>query len=77
MAYLTRTDPARNMNRFYDLAPLLAQGGVFEPQRDPKVFEAVEVGPHGRTLVWHVGEDVIDLDADALWTMAQPMPPGS
>jgi uncharacterized protein YuzE len=65
-----RTEPTN----LVDLAPLLAQGGVFEPLRDPKVLQAVEVGPHGRTLVWHVGEDVIDLDADALWAMAQPLP---
>jgi hypothetical protein len=45
---------------------------VFEPLRDPKRFAAVEVGPRGRTLVWHVGEDVVDLCADALWLMAHP-----
>jgi hypothetical protein len=55
-----------------DLAPILAQGGVFEPLRDPKVFEAAEVEPDGRTLLWHVGEDVVDLCADALWLMAHP-----
>ena len=55
-----------------DLSPILAQGGVFEPLRDPKVFEAVEVEPDGRTLLWHIGEDVVDLCADALWLMAHP-----
>lgn len=55
-----------------DLSPLLAQGGVFEPLRDPESFAAVEVGPRGRTLLWHVGEDVVDLCADALWLMAHP-----
>jgi uncharacterized protein YuzE len=62
--------------RLVDLAPTLAQGGVFEPLRDQTRFAAVEVGPQGRTLVWRVGEDVIDLDVDALWAMAQPLPPG-
>ncbi len=53
-----------------DLSSMLAQGGVFEPLRDPARFNAVEVGPRGRTLVWHVGKDVVDLCADALWLMA-------
>jgi hypothetical protein len=30
------------------------------------------VGPRGRTLEWRVGEDVIDLCADALRLMAHP-----
>jgi len=55
-----------------DLSPMLAQGGVFEPLRDPNRFAAVEIGPRGRTLVWHVGENVVDLCADALWFMAHP-----
>jgi len=55
-----------------DLSPLLAQGGAFEPLRDPARFAAAEVGPGGRTLVWHIGEDVVDLSADALWLMAHP-----
>jgi hypothetical protein len=53
-----------------DLSPLLKQGGVFEPLRDPKRFAAVEVGPGGRSLVWRIGEDVI-----ALWLMAHPDDP--
>ena len=55
-----------------DLAAILAQGGVFEPLRDPAIFAGVELGPDGRTVLWHVGEDVVDLDADALWLMAHP-----
>jgi hypothetical protein len=56
-----------------DLSLMLAQGGVFEPLRDPVRFASVEVGPRGRTLVWHVdGEDVVDLCADALWLMTHP-----
>jgi hypothetical protein len=55
-----------------DLSPLLARGGVFEPLRDPNRFMAVEIAPRGRSLVWHVGEDVVDLSADALWQMAHP-----
>jgi Protein of unknown function (DUF2442) len=60
-----------------DLSPILARGGMFEPLSGPLVehrerFAAVEVGPRGRTLVWRVGEDVVDLCADALWLMAHP-----
>jgi hypothetical protein len=60
-----------------DFSPILAQGGVFEPLRGPlreqwARFAAVQVGPRGRTLEWRVGEDVIDLCADALWLMAHP-----
>jgi hypothetical protein len=55
-----------------DLSPMLAQGGIFEPLRDPAIFERVQIGQHGRTLVWKVGvnEDDIVLSADALWLMA-------
>jgi hypothetical protein len=53
-----------------DLSAMLAQGGVFEPLRDPARFATVEIGPRGRTLLWRVGEDVVDLCADALWLMA-------
>jgi hypothetical protein len=52
-----------------DLSPLLKQGGVFEPLRDPKRFAAVEVGPGGRSLVWRV---VVALSADAVWQMVHP-----
>jgi hypothetical protein len=60
-----------------DLSPILAQGGVFEPlsgslQEHRERFAAVEVGPRGRTLVWRVGDDIVDLCADALWLMAHP-----
>ena len=55
-----------------DLSPILAQGGVFEPLRDLNRFQAVQVGPRGRTLVWRVGENVVDLCADAMWLMAHP-----
>jgi hypothetical protein len=56
-----------------DLSSMLAQGGVFEPLRDPKIFRSVEIGPRGRTLIWRVGkceDEVVDLCADALWLMA-------
>jgi hypothetical protein len=64
-----------------DLSPMLAQGGVFRSLRDPARFAAVEVGPRGRTLLWHIplwhdpaafGEGVVDLCADALWLMVHP-----
>jgi hypothetical protein len=38
---------------------------------DPTAFDAVAVGPRGRTLVWRDPEgDEIDLCADALWRLA-------
>jgi hypothetical protein len=60
------SNPVINLQRFLDL------GGVFEPLRDPERFEMVEVGPRGRTILWHVDDDVVDLCADALWLMAHP-----
>jgi hypothetical protein len=56
-----------------DLAPLLAQGGVFDAVRQH--FAAAAVTPDGRSLYWRTGEgedDVVDLCADALWLMAHP-----
>ena len=54
-----------------DLAPVLAKGGVFAFLREPAAFEALAVGPRGRTLVWRDPEgDEIDLCADALWRLA-------
>jgi hypothetical protein len=60
-----------------DLSLILAQGGVFEPLSGPLSenrarFAAVEVGSRGRTIFWRVGEDIVDLCADALWLMAHP-----
>jgi Protein of unknown function (DUF2442) len=59
-------------NPAIDLSPILAQGGVFEPLRDQQRFNMVKVGPHGRTILWHVDDDVVDLCADALWMMVHP-----
>jgi hypothetical protein len=54
-----------------DLSPVLAKGGVFAFLTDPAAFNAVAVGPRGRTLIWHDPEgDEIDLCADALWRLA-------
>jgi hypothetical protein len=54
-----------------DLGPVLAKGGVFAFLHDHVAFNAVAVGPHGRTLVWQDPEgDEIDLCADALWQLA-------
>jgi hypothetical protein len=57
-----------------DLSPTLAQG-IFEPLRDPAIFQQVTIGPHGRMLVWKVGVDKDDvvLSADALWSMRRPI----
>jgi hypothetical protein len=52
-----------------DLSPVFAKGGVFQPLRDPAQFAQVEVGARGRTVLWRVGTDVVDLCADALWRM--------
>jgi hypothetical protein len=68
-------DDRSELRHQVDLSPLLAQGGVFEPLRDPAIFDRVQIGPHGRTLVWKVGkgeDDIVDLCADALWLMAHP-----
>jgi hypothetical protein len=65
-------DDRAELTDLVDLSAMLAQGGVFEPLRDPNRFIAVEIGPRGRSVVWHVGEDVVDLSADALWLMAHP-----
>jgi hypothetical protein len=67
-------DDRRELTSLVDLSSMLAQGGAFEQLRDPRRFMAVEIGPRGRTLVWHVGDDVIDLCADALWMMARHSP---
>lgn len=59
--------------RVVDLVLLLRDGGpVFAPLRNPKVFKMVELGPRGRTILWHVDDDVVDLCADALWLEAHP-----
>jgi hypothetical protein len=57
-----------------DLSPTLAQG-IFEPLRDPAIFQQVTIGPHGRMLVWKFGVDKDDivLSADALWSMRRPI----
>jgi hypothetical protein len=54
-----------------NLAPVLSQGGVFAFLADPAAFNAVAVGPRGRTLAWRDPEgDELDLCADALWRLA-------
>jgi hypothetical protein len=54
-----------------DLGPVLAKGDVFAFLHDPAAFNAVSVGPRGRTLVWRDPEgDEVDLCADALWHLA-------
>jgi Protein of unknown function (DUF2442) len=55
-----------------DLSPMISQGGVFAPLRDPARFATVEIGPDDRTLVWRIGGDTVDLCADALWLMTHP-----
>ena len=46
-----------------DIAPLIAQGGVFEALHDPRVFAQVRLGENGRYVEWPNG---VDLCADAL-----------
>jgi len=52
-----------------DMGPIIAEGGVFTALEDPALFDAVTVGPRGRSLVWP-GD--LDLDADAIWFDAYP-----
>jgi Protein of unknown function (DUF2442) len=59
-------------NAVVDLTAIFAQGGVFAPLCTPARFAAVEVEEDGRALLWRVGEEVVDLCADALWLMAHP-----
>jgi hypothetical protein len=69
-------DDRPQFHNWVDLSPLLEQGGVLEPLRDPKIFQGVQIGPRGRALIWKVGEsedDVVDLSADVLWPMARPL----
>jgi hypothetical protein len=47
-----------------DFKPLIEQGGIMTPFRDPSAFATVRVGARGRSLVW--GEDV-EFCADGLW----------
>jgi hypothetical protein len=54
-----------------DLGPVLAEGDVFAFLHDPAAFNAVAIGPRGRTLVWRDPEGAeVDLCADALWHLA-------
>ncbi len=53
----------------FDMAPVIAQGGVFATLSRRESLASVAVGPRGRSLVWP-GE--IDMDADALWFDAHP-----
>ena len=54
-------DDRSELTHRVDLSPMLAQGGVFEPLREPAIFERVQIGPHGRTLVWKVGVNEDDI----------------
>lgn len=56
---------------FYNVGPLINQGGVFAVLRDIEVFNRVEVGERGRYLSW---PNEIDLCADALWLEANHLP---
>jgi hypothetical protein len=48
-----------------------ASEAVVDLLHDPVAFNAVAVGPRGRTLVWrHPEGDEVDLCADALWHLA-------
>ena len=59
-----------------DLAPVLAKGGVFAFLREPAAFDAVAVGPRGRTLVWgHVLNDG-DLPARSVRLLVEGIGPG-
>lgn len=55
-----------------DLAPILAQGGVFESIRKWQ-FDDVQVGARGRSIFWQLDDgEIVDLCADELWLMVHP-----
>ncbi|MFM2044465.1 MAG: hypothetical protein RLY86_3041 [Pseudomonadota bacterium] len=68
-ARIVRIGWAGGATTLLDLAPIIADGGVFTALGDTAVFTAVQVGPRGRSLIWP-GD--IDLDADAIWFDAHP-----
>lgn len=53
----------------FDMAPVIAQGGVFAGLTNPGTLANVTIGPRGRSLLWP-GD--IDMDADSLWFDAHP-----
>jgi len=54
-----------------DIAPLL-DGPVFQPLRDPALFEQVYVDEETRTVAWPNGAD---LDPDVIYEAAPPASP--
>ena len=49
--------------RVANIKPIVDQGGVFVPLRDPDVFRTVKIGESG-TIEWDNG---VDLDPDVLF----------
>lgn len=59
-----------------DFSADVANGPMFEPLRDPRLFTQVRLIREGTVIEWPepiglFGEPAIDIDADGLWYMAQ------
>ena len=57
-----------------EFADTIERGGVFAALRDQEVFASVSMGERRRTVEWHPTsneEDIIDIDAESLFMMAQ------
>ena len=58
-----------------DLADDIANGPVFRPLRDERLFAQVELSDDGRVIAWPEPRNefgpLIDIDADGLWFTAQ------
>jgi hypothetical protein len=55
--------------RDLDFSPVVDEGGVFEPLRDPQFFSTVAVDETAGTICWPNG---VDLDPDVLHGDARP-----
>jgi len=66
--YVVRVVFADGEVRDVDIEPLLG-GPVFQPLRDPALFEQVSVDEYNETVVWPNGAD---LDPDVLYGIAEP-----
>ncbi len=66
--YVVRVVFADGEVRDVDIEPLL-DGAVFQPLRDPALFEQVRVDEYNETIVWPNGAD---LDPDVLYGIAEP-----
>jgi hypothetical protein len=55
-----------------DLRPIIAEGEIFEPLRDPQRFSAVQVSEYGHSIYWLDDEgDEVDFGCDRLRELAE------